>query len=152
MKCTILIVAVLMFLGGGLLAAEPADTSAPTNKTAPKKLSGIGGPQAAGKQLTEEEIASLKTQAVIDEKNDIQCQFMASFSAVPVTDAKEKKKLAKSGKIPIRITCALYEIKNAKTPKPLTKRMSGNAQFYVLDSEGKMVEKKTVSLDKMCPS
>jgi len=152
MKQFALILAAVMFLGSGLLAGEPTGTSATTNPTAPKKLSGIGGPQVAGKQLTDEEIASLKTQAVIDEKKDIQYQFVGSFAAVPVTDAKEKKKLAKSGKIPIRITCALYEVKGAKTPKPLAKRMSGSAQFYILDSEGKMVEKKTVSLDKMCPS
>ena len=32
------------------------------------------------------------------------------------------------------------------------KRESGNSHLYIMDPDGKVIEKKTVSLDKMCPS
>jgi hypothetical protein len=43
------------------------------------------------------------------------------------------------------------EIKDANGKK-LAKRMSGTAHMYVLDSNDKAVEHRSVSLDKMCPS
>ena len=148
MKRLVVFLAGSMALSSGLFAAgEPAGT----NAASPKKLSTNGGPQAIGKTLTDEEISSFKTES-IDEKGKTKYQFGARFGAAAITDPKDKKKYAKSGEIPIRVTCALYEIKNADTPKPLMRRMSGNVQFYILDSDGKMLLRKTVSLDKMCPS
>lgn len=106
-------------------------------------------PPAPG-TLTDAEIASLKTQYK-DEKTGNLYSFSASFGALSVTDPIAKRKYANSGKVPFRITCALYETKEVNKKK-LTQRLSGTARFYLLDSDGKVIEQKSAPLDNMCPS
>jgi hypothetical protein len=55
----------------------------------------------------------------------------------------------KKGKIPYRITAALYAFgKGQKYPK----MEEGTAVMYLTDASGRPVESKEVSLAKMCPS
>jgi hypothetical protein len=103
----------------------------------------------AGKVLTEAQLDALVTQWS-DEKTGVKLEFEADFTVRKLTD-EQKKRYAKSGKIPLKITCQLMEIKDANGKK-LAKRMSGTAHMYVLDSNDKAVEHRSVSLDKMCPS
>jgi len=113
-----------------------------------KKVSSTGGP-TGGNNLTDEQIASLITEGT-DEKMGTKLQFQASFG-VRNLPANEKKKYIKSGKVPFRVTCSLYEIGNINGRQSM-KRLNGKAHINITDSTGKVIEKKTVPLDKMCPS
>ena len=136
-----------VFLLSAGAAFSQDKTEAPA-KTPVKKLSSVGG-ATGGNVLTDDQIAALLTEWT-DEKTDAKLQFSASFGVRNVP-ADEKRKYVKSGKIPIRITCELDEVKEVKGKK-MYKRQSGNSHLYILDSDGKIVDRKTVSLDKMCPS
>jgi|SaaInl4_150m_RNA_FD_contig_21_849471_length_472_multi_3_in_0_out_0_1 hypothetical protein len=59
------------------------------------------------------------------------------------------KKYLKQGTTPFRITASLME--TAKGQR-YGKRVTGTAHFYLQDSTGTVVQKKDVSLAKMCPS
>jgi hypothetical protein len=120
----------------------------PTSTTTGPKLSAgpVGG---ANTLLSDAEIAAFKTEVANDDGKK-KVQFMAALS-VPRLNDQEKRKFERSGKVPVRITCSLEEIKAAE-PKPLVKRLSGRAQFYLLDSDSKVVFRKSMPLEKMCPS
>lgn len=114
--------------------------------------SAAGGAQEipkAGKTLTDEQIAALLTEW-IDPKTQAKLLFSASFGIAGLTPSA-RAKYVKSGKIPLQIVCQLIEVKEAKG-KTLAMRLSGSAHFYILDPDGKTIEKKTVALDKMCSS
>lgn len=100
--------------------------------------------------LSEEQIAALQTDWTNPKTGD-KLQFQASFGVRNLTP-QEKTRYAKSGKIPYRITCALYEIKDVGGKKRLMRVNGGTARFYITDPDGKVVEKKSMPLDKMCPS
>jgi len=99
--------------------------------------------------LTDEEIAELKT-AWRDEKTGKALQFKASFGAARVEPA-QRKRYRNSGKIPTRITMALYEI-TERGGRKMSKRLTGTGRMYVLDSEGNLAFKKSMSLSKLCPT
>lgn len=99
--------------------------------------------------LSEKDISELKTDWT-DEKTGIKYNFQASFGVANVEE-KDRKRLEKMGKVPYRITCTLYEMKQSKGTT-LSNRMTGTAKFYVLDESNKDIIKKSVSLEKMCPS
>ncbi|MEI6809348.1 MAG: hypothetical protein WCN95_11560 [bacterium] len=121
--------------------ARTTDTNQ-TRKAAPiSALSGDG--------LSDAQIAVLKTEWA-DDKKKTRMQFSASFGASAVTP-EEKKKYARSGKIPIRVTADLIEIKEI-SGKNVAKRLDGSIHLYVKDSDGKVVAKKSIPLEKMCPS
>lgn len=99
--------------------------------------------------LSEEEIAGLKTETV-DEKSGAKLQLSATFFQRPLhpeKDGAEIRKYSKSGKIPVRILVTLYEIRDGNK-----KRMDGRCHFYILDAQGKLLAKRTMSLEEMCPS
>jgi hypothetical protein len=137
-----------------LLSATASFSSDDTNQqqtstTQPvKKLSCTGGP-TGGNNLTDDQIASLVTETT-DAKTGTKLQFSAGFGVRKVPDT-EKRKYVKSGRVPFRITCALYEIRDVNG-KPVMKRLSGKAHLNIMDSAGKVIKKESVSLDKMCPS
>ena len=107
--------------------------------------------QAADKSLlSEEQIAALQSEWTNPKTGD-KLQFQASFGVRNLTP-QEKTRYAKSGKVPYRITCALYEIKESNGKKFLKRVSGGTARFYITDPGGKVVEKKSMPLDKMCPS
>jgi hypothetical protein len=129
--------------GGDTTGKKPAATTSPAAKLS---SSAAGGASAL---LSDSEIADFKTE-VADPDGKKRVQFMADLSVPRLKDA-ERKKFERSGKVPVRITCSLEEIK-AADPKPLVKRLSGRAQFYLLDSDSKVVFRKSMPLEKMCPS
>lgn len=99
--------------------------------------------------LNEKDIADLKTDWT-DEKTGIRYSFQAAFG-LPKIEDKDKKRFQKMGKVPFRITCSLVESKKTKSG-PLNRLMSGTAKFYVQDENKKEVLRKSVALEKMCPS
>lgn len=129
-------------------APAPAQEQANDKAAAPNK-STESSPPTAGSILTSNQIAALLTQAT-DEKTQVQLVFKAAFSQRNVS-AEEKKRLVKSGKIPLVITCELDEFKEVQGKK-LGKRLGGMARLYILDADGKVVTKQSIPLDKMCPS
>ena len=114
-----------------------------------KKLSSAGLGGAGGEALTDNELETLKAEWT-DEKSGKRLVFQAGCGVRKV-DAQEKKKYAKSGKVPIRVTADFLEIKTDKG-KQIAARVSGTGHVYILDSSGKAVLAKSVSLDKLCPS
>lgn len=124
--------------------SQNGNTTNGDKKLSVPKITGL-----SGADLTEEQIASMKTEWT-DEKSNVKVHFSARFGAATVP-AELKKKYSKSGKIPIRITCDLVESREV-AGKPVAKRLGGSAHLYIKDSDGKVVLKKTVPLEKMCPS
>ncbi len=104
---------------------------------------------AASGTLSDEDVAALK-QNHTDEKKNTSWQWSGSFSQerLNTKDAERAKKLKR---IPIRITGALYEIKEVKGKKT-SKRKSGTCWIFITDADGKIVQKTSKSLSKMCPS
>jgi hypothetical protein len=100
--------------------------------------------------LSEKAIEELQTEWTSD-KNGQKIVFNGSFSGRKLTQAAEKKKFEKSGKIPIRITAELLDVKQVNG-KNMSKRLPGTARFFITDPDGKVVITESGSLDKMCPS
>ena len=75
-----------------------------------------------------------------------------TFSIVeykPKTSAKDLRKLKKKGKVPFRICITVIEAKKGKSKKTLR----GKAEIYVVNTEDyKIVTKKKLGLNKLCPS
>ena len=131
-----------------LLLSVSASFSQQTSTNETKKPAGLSGP-TGGNVLTDDQLAALKKDAT-DEKTGATYSFGADFGSRSV-EPPEQRKYAKSGKIPIRITCSFTETKKVGG-KALTRRLSGSSHIYIMDSDGKVVFKKTFPLDKMCPS
>lgn len=121
-----------------------AQTTSPVSKLTPRPAPGT---------LSEADIAALKTE-LVDEKKGTTLKFSASFSQLGLDPKRDKSKIskyAKSGQVPFRIITTLTEYKEVKGRK-LSELQSGTCRIYILDSEGKVVDKTTQSLTKMCPS
>jgi len=76
--------------------------------------------------------------------------FTATFASAKIS-GRAAKKYAKSGKVPFQATAELYRMKK-KGGKVLKKSESGAVKICVVDSNGKKVFYKRVSLAKMCPT
>ena len=105
-------------------------------------------PAPAG-TLSEEDVAALK-QTYTDPKTKKSYKWSGSFSIDKMTTV-QRVKAKKGGKIPVRLTAALYEVKEVRGKKA-QKRMSGSCELYLTDAEGKVVLKTSQSLGKMCPT
>ncbi len=104
----------------------------------------------AGELLSDEQIAALLTERT-NEKTGTKIIFQAQFGMRNLTQ-HEKKKYIQSGKIPVRLTCDLYESKKMGG-RMVTKRLSNKTvRFYILDAEKNILDYKALSIDKMCPS
>jgi hypothetical protein len=100
--------------------------------------------------LSDDQVAALKT-SYTDVKKKKSWRWSGSFGMKSLT-AKERAKLQKfKRKIPFRITAALYEEKEVRGKK-VSKRQSGSCKIYITDASGKVVLKRSQSLNKMCPS
>jgi len=131
------------------VSQENADEQQPATKAAVKPDLPAGKP-IGDKVLTDDQIAALLTEWT-NEKTEAKIVFQSSFGVRAVTP-QEKRQYVKSGKIPVRLTCELLEIKESNGKK-LAKRVGGGTvRFYLMDSDGKVIVKKSLSIDKMCPS
>jgi hypothetical protein len=99
--------------------------------------------------LSDEEVQKLQKEWT-DEKSGAKYRFAATFGVTPVTP-EERKKYLKNGLCPFRITGELSSVK-VVDGKEVTKRESGTILMYVLDSNGKVIVKKSQAADKMCTS
>jgi len=142
--------AALFFTAAAAFAQEKAGGQKPATNVLVKPGLTNGKPAGNNNILAEDQIAELLTEWT-DEKTGARLVFNSSFG-VRTVSPQEKRKYVKSGKIPVRITCSLEEVKEVNG-KQLAKRVSGgSARFYIMDADGKVIEKKSVALDKMCPS
>lgn len=123
-------------------SSDVAATNQPKKGLSLSRLSGGG-------TLTDSQIAALKTEWK-DKDGKTKVQFTASLGMAPMKP-EEKQKYATSGKIPIRLTADLLEIKEVNG-KNLFKRLNGSIHMYVKDADGKVVLKKSIPVEKMCPS
>lgn len=133
-------------------AAMSADQPVEDKKESGRKLS--AAPVVRSSLVLDTEEAGKLLQEWKDEAKGTRMVFAASAEQVrldPVKNRSEYNKFKKSGKIPIRITATLYEMKEQKG-KVLSRRLTGTASIYVLDEEQNVVLKESVSLAKMCPS
>ena len=131
--------------------AKEATAKPETERVSPaSRLSGGLKRPGSSNTLTDKQIESLKTQWT-DEKTGKRYVFSAGFGTARLTDS-DKRKYAKSGKVPVRITAYLSELKEVKG-KQVSERQKGTCRFYVLDGEGnEAIKRRSSSLDKMCPS
>jgi carbon monoxide dehydrogenase subunit G len=114
------------------------------------KLSTGGLKRAAGGMLTEDEIDELLTQWE-DPKSGKKVVLSLQVSQVKPPNRAEQRRYAKKGEIPFRMTAGLYEIRE-EGGRQVQKRLDGKARFYLTDSEGKVVLKKSAALGTLCPS
>lgn len=108
--------------------------------------------RSTDKTLSDEQIAEL-LETHTDEKAGRDYKFTAGFGRLSLSVTRDKSKISKykaSGKVPYRLTAEFTEYKDYKGKK-VGKRLSGTAKFYVLDEEGKLVDKGSSSLSTMCP-
>jgi len=134
--------AVARELAGVAPADAPAVKSSMAVKAAPAS-------RAAGDTLTEEEIAALKTEWRDERGRGMNIE--ATFTLDDVRAKEEASRFSKSGKVPVRITVALYETRESGG-REVRRLLPGRCRLYVQDSEGNLVFKATENLDKMCPS
>ncbi len=132
----------MSLLCGATAFCEEGSETAATVKAEPISNLAPGGP-------TEEQIAEMKTEWT-DDKRKSRLHFAAGFSKAAINE-QEKKKYEKSGKIPIRITADFVEIKEVGG-KEVSKRLGGSIKLCVKDSDGKVLIRKSVPVEKMCPS
>ncbi len=101
--------------------------------------------------LSDEDVASLLTE-FRDEQSGVRYHFSASFHPVRPANRSQINRYASSGRVPYRITCSLVEIRprGGREQRQLITR--GSARFYLLDSEGKVVQTGSESLARMCPT
>lgn len=117
-------------------SSGPAPTPSFANKT-------------AGGTLTEEEEKSLKKEWT-DEKTNRRYRLEASFGPRTL-EGREKKMVARTGRIPVRLLAYFYEVKKSGG-KDVFVQEPGSAHIYIQDAEGGLVDKKTMSFNKLCPT
>ncbi|MBT3192593.1 MAG: hypothetical protein HN341_08565 [Verrucomicrobia bacterium] len=83
-------------------------------------------------------------------KSSSKLEFRTSFGPARVM-ARDRQKYQRSGAVPFRVTGDLLELKKSGT-RTLYKRQTGSAKLVILDSDGKKVLSKSISLAKLCPS
>ena len=142
--------AMFLFTAASVFSQEKAEEQQPATNAPVKPGLTIKKPAGDKDVLTEDQIADLLPEWT-NEKTGTKLVFQSSFEARTVTP-QEKRKYVKSGKIPIRIICELLEVKEVNG-KNMAKRVSGGTvRFYIMDPDGKVIDKKSIPLDKMCPS
>lgn len=114
------------------------------------KLLTRGLRRASGGMLTEDEIDELLTQWE-DPKSGKKVVLSLRVSQVKPPNRAQQRRYAKKGEIPFRMTAGLYEIRE-EGGRQVRKRLNGKARFYLTDSEGKVVLKKSAALGTLCPS
>jgi hypothetical protein len=111
-------------------------------------LLGRGAPRKIG-VLTDEQVKEMKVEE-IDPKTKRGYVFQCSFGQASMT-AAEKKKYSRSGKVPFRITCTLYQVRESHGKKQY-RRQSGTCRFYLVAPDGEVILSKSASLSVMCPT
>ena len=115
----------------------------------PRKLSttGLSSSSSSSGMLSEEELKNL-SPTWTDEKSGDKRVMRAGFAQERVSPT-QKKRYQRSGKIPFRI---IADVTETQAGARRGQRMSGSCKIYILDSENKCVDKKSTSLDSMCPT
>ncbi len=123
------------------------DNASASESTQPK-LAGAGLNKGSSGLLSDEEIAAMVTQTT-DERNGDQVKFQSWFQRKSLTaqnDSDAIRKYAKSGRVPYRVAAKLEEIIDGKTKRDQGTR----CHFYIIDSEGKILVKRSLPLSSMC--
>lgn len=123
--------------------------------TTPAILTGPGGRKEGktgkGELLTDEEIAALQKELVVDEKTGEKLEFVGGIVAKQRLGDKDPD--WKEGMpIAIHVTCELVRAKPKKDGVMERKPLNGTAEFYVTDESGAVIVRKSEPLDKMAPT
>ena len=101
--------------------------------------------------LTDQQISELRTEFTDASTQKTYRVMHFKIEPAPVTSRSEKAKYRESGKAPVHFTYSVYEI-NKAGKKPVEKRLQGTCNLYMKNADGEVVLKKSIPLDKMCPS
>ena len=99
--------------------------------------------QGTTRGLSAGELSGLKSE-YRDPASGQMHRFMATFEQTGM-------QLGKTNPIPYRITAQLFEVRTDNGMESLI-RASGQVLFYIQDSEGRLVEQGSESVDQLCPS
>jgi len=104
-----------------------------------------------GPRLTEEEVAALNKELVLDATSGEKLEFVGGMS--PKKRLGEKDRDWKEGDpIPVTITCELVRVRPKKEGEVDRKRVtSGTGVFYITNEQGDVVLEGKESLDKLQP-
>lgn len=97
---------------------------------------------------TDAEIAAFKTQWTAPDGKRYLLQ--AGFG-LPSLNESDRRKYARSGKVPYRVTISLYELKEVRG-RTLSQRLDGQGNLVILSEAGDVINKERESLGKLCPS
>ncbi|OVE76016.1 hypothetical protein BVX97_02595 [bacterium E08(2017)] len=107
--------------------------------------------KSSGGTLSSQQLKDLKENHTFGKKND-ETYLVSCSAGTQKLNTAAKKKYAKSGKVPVRLTYALYKLTTVKGKKSYNRVNNGNCHFYLQDSTGNVVLEKKASLSIMCPS
>ena len=118
-------------------AAPAASASAPS-KPLPKGV------------LSDADVEKLAAQS-FSEKRKRGYRFDC-YATVDTKDPRDKKTYKGSDKVPVRIICTFYEIKEVGGKKIERAVYSNSVRFYLKDEDGNVVLNDSASLSTMCPT
>lgn len=143
----------------GPTSAAPGAAASATKPGLPAAVAPVlpaAGRPAAGRKaggdalLTEEQIAALQNQAVIDEKTGDKIEFVGGMSPKKRLNANDKD--WKDGDpLPVRITCELTLVRQKKDDTERKRIVNGKVHFYMLDEAGNVVVNRTEGLELLAP-
>ncbi|MDD5706689.1 MAG: hypothetical protein PHR35_12265 [Kiritimatiellae bacterium] len=108
-----------------------------------------GGTPQTGGVPSDEEIAKFKTS--FQQPGRSERVVFQAFFGVPNLSPQDRRKVARGGKVPYRITMDLMEVKTING-RNFSKRLEGRGNIVVLDEAGMVVDRAKEALGKLCPS
>jgi hypothetical protein len=129
---------------------QPPTPAGPAKPAMPTLLRPGAKKSAESEILSEEQIAALKREIIVDEEEGEKVEFNGGMTPKKYLD-KNEKEWGADQPVPFKITCELVRVRPAKKGGEDRKNLSGNVRFYVLDSSGSVVLSKSMPIDRMLP-
>ncbi len=139
----------------GLTALSPDDRTYVADRSTPSTptLAPLPPPERPGSRhenlLTDEQLAELKT--TLDLRDGERVTLTASFGPKRL-DARERRRLRPDSPIAFRVMADLRHATQGSGDRWSSRRLPGRAQFYVLDSDGKVVMSRSDPIASLCPT
>ncbi len=132
-------------------AARPVQVPSTTPPVLTPEGPGSKEKRKGGAHLTEDEVAALKKELVVDATSGEKLEFVGGMS--PKKHLGEKERDWKEGDpIPVTITCELVRVRPKKGAEVERKRVtSGTGVFYITNEQGDVVLEGKESLEKLQP-
>ncbi len=100
-------------------------------------------------QLTEEQIAALKTE--VEVRPGTKFGFTGSFGNRRLNE-QELRRLRPNSPVAYRITADFFEAQQGRGDRWTRRRIDTRVQFYLLDAEGNVLVYRTESIANLCPT